>query len=367
MKFCGNYVTNLHDIFMGSALAGQNTMTISAPGWGKTEMALQSAKAIAGDNGSVFVELDPSTPPEVINGAYDPAEMLNGRLTKIVTNTPYDPNAHIVILDEIWRANDVVFDALVHATNNKRIDSRVRPIFWGTSNFVGKAERTEALRDRFALWLHVDGDMDSADIVTAHLTNGNGIDEAWGKNMPSWDECVRIHYTSPSARALEAIKDTIEALTQEAGVAGFSVNPRRVVQWGEILHRVSTFHYGSEDYTSIHPEAGKLLKFAFPCATKPEAQKWSQVAMAIADRVGSAIESYRAIAVEKFRQVASQKSMSDKTALVSELGKVLSETENELIRLGGDIKTNPNADPRVAETMQELMNLFSKAVRGEGL
>jgi len=333
-------------------------MTISKPGWGKTEMAIQSARAVAPD-GFAFIELDPSTPPEVIRGSYDPAAMLNGQLVRLVAGTPYDPTAHVVILDEIWRANDVVFDALVHATNQKLIDQINRPVFWGTSNFVGKAERTEALRDRFAMWLYMEGTLDAAGIINAHLNNGTGFDPDWNKDIPVWEECLKIRSSHVSEKAQEAITQMIENLHDEAIASKFDVNPRRIVQWSEILSRVSTLYYGSTDFDTVHPNAAWMLRYAYPCETADRAKAWKEVAASISDKVGTAIESYRAIALEKFQDVAKANSdPSEKTKLMAELGQVLVKAEQEFKRIGA-------GDPRSDAAMKELTQWFSKAARGE--
>jgi MoxR-like ATPase len=360
MKFVGSYTQDFKNLLTASAVSGQNVMTISRPGWGKTEMALQSAKAID-PSGFAFIELDPSTPPEVIRGAYDPAAMLNGQLVRLIKGTPYDPDAHVIILDEIWRANDVVFDALVHATNQKLIDQTTRPVFWGTSNFVGKAERTEALRDRFALWHYMEGNLDAEGIVNAHLNNGTGNDPDWNKDIPSWAECVKIRQQKPTNESEEAVKQMVNNLVDEAIASNFDVNPRRVVQWAEIMFRVSVLYYGSTKFTSVHPNAALLMRYAYPCATKELSIKWHEVAASIADKVGAAIEAYRAIALEKFQEIAkitASGDLSKKTELMGELGQTLAKAQQEFDKIG-------KGDPRAAAAKSELVEWFSKAVRGE--
>lgn len=356
MQFIGSYIRSVAKVLIASAVSGHNAMLLSAPGWGKTDAARMAARAMAGDEHTLTLELDPSTPPEVIHGAYLPHLMASGIYQREVKGTAYDPNAHIVVLDEIWRANDVVFDALLHATGNKNVNAHQRPVFWGTSNFVGKAERTEALRDRFALWLHLDTDLDPAAIALAHLYNGTGaIDTAWAAGMPAWDDCVRIRALTPSERSGQLVADTVRTLAEEAGKKNIPVNPRRVVQWAEILFRLSVFYTGTHDFATIPTEAAMALRWCYPAIKRETANEWAEVASAVLDAVGARIEAYRAIAMERYLAVQSQINPANKIEKIAEMGRVLAEIQAELKTIGA-------GDPRATEAIREFTDLFQKAL-----
>ena len=118
------------------------------------------------------------TPPEALRGAYDPAALLNGRLERVVAGTPYDPTARVSILDEVFRANEVVFDTMLDVLDRLDAKPAQAPVAWATANFVAQGERVEALLDRIALWLWISPDaMDVAAIVGAHLDGvvANGL------------------------------------------------------------------------------------------------------------------------------------------------------------------------------------------------
>src|SRR4030067_2209479 len=70
--FQGAYIGDIRDCWIASALSGHHVILLSAPGWGKTNVAVEVAKAISGDN-YVFIGLDSTTPPEAISGMIDPA------------------------------------------------------------------------------------------------------------------------------------------------------------------------------------------------------------------------------------------------------------------------------------------------------
>lgn len=359
MKFVGKYTQEFKRVLVASAISGHNLMSISAPGWGKTDMALATARSISPD-GTIFIELDPASPPEIIRGAYDPAALLNGRLSRVLTGTPYDPAAQVVILDEVFRSNDVLFDSLIHATSMKQIDQLKRPVFWGTCNFVGKSERTEALRDRFALWLHLEPELDATGIARAHLSNGTGgIDPDWAKGLPTWADCVNARSQQPTPRASHLVEDVIEVLTSEANNAGFQVNPRRIVQWAEILFRVSFHLSGTNDFQSIPTDAASLLKYCYPTVEKATAQKWAQVAASIVDPLGGLIDAIKAEAYAEFKKVNGLP-IAERKGHIIELGQVMANAQLSLNDKG-------KGDPRADEAYKEIAGWFSQAVRGEDL
>ncbi|MCK9598650.1 MAG: AAA family ATPase [Sphaerochaeta sp.] len=357
MKFVGSYVSQLKGTLAASAVSGHNVMLISAPGWGKTEMARAAGNYIAGQDGLITVELDPSTPPETIRGAYDPAALLNGQLNRLVDGTPYSPKAKVVLLDEVWRANDVVFDSLIHATNRKDIDPRTRPVFWGTSNFVGKGERTEALRDRFALWVWMEPDLDVSAVSSAHLFNGTGIDPEFTKGLPTWAECLDARSAVPTQRAAKVVIDIVEKLAAEAQ-ANFIVNPRRVVQWTEILFRNTFLVTGTNDFQRVPDHIAGLLRYAYPAPEKETARAWGEVAASIADPVGAAIEAARAEILKEFRRVAAIKDIKERTNNLTGLGVLLANAQSNLSSIGGD-------DPRVGNVVSEINGWMVAAVNGK--
>lgn len=356
-RFVGKYVTEMRRVLEISALAGENAIIISPPGYGKTEIALTLAEAMTGTEGTLMIELDPSTPPEVIRGAYDPSALLDGRLERVIAGTPYDPSKNIVILDELWRASDIMFDALIHATNQKR-RGIYKPVMWGTSNFVGAKERTEALKDRFALWMYPTMTLDVRGIVSSHRTNGFNA-SVWDSPIP-WDYILEIRNAEITQKSADVISDMLETLTGEAIKEGFAINPRRIVQWENILKGGTIAETGSADFDAIPASVSSMLKYAFPLDNATIAGKWAEVSGSIVDSVGARIESYKGIAYSKFKQFADSTSASDRVARAGEMGLYLAECQKELKAMGGN-------DPRVNDAIVWLTGLFQNAITGKPL
>lgn len=366
MKFVGEYPKEVKKFFIASLVSGMNAIIISEPGWGKTEMALTTGKNVAPD-GTIFLELDPSTPPETIKGAYDPAKMLDGQLERILTGTPYDPNAKIVILDEIWRANDVVFDALIHATAPKLVNPIDRPIFWGTANWVNKSERNAALRDRFGMYMFLEGDLNAEDVVVQQMNNGSW-DLSWADDVPRWEECIRIRKVKPTKRSEDVIKAIVATLVAEASKPAdekelkprFKVNPRRVGQWAEILFRMSVFYHGKANFDDA-TQAAEFLKYAYPVMDKETARSWHEVTASIANSFGSVLDSI----VKQCEMKAHEIKNSGRTGneVVTQLASAIRDAFDNAKKARQDFNVDEN-DPRYQQASKRLNSIMSASLRG---
>jgi len=367
MKFVGEYPKEVKKLLIASLVSGINTVIISEPGWGKTEMALTTAQNVAPD-GTVFIELDPSTPPETIKGTYDPAKMLDGKLERIITGTPYDPQAKIVILDEVWRANDVVFDALIHATAPKLVSPLERPIFWGTANWVNKSERNAALRDRFGLYMFLEGDLNAEEIVSEQLKNGMW-DISWADDVPRWDECIKIRKEKPTKRSEDAVRAIVSTLVAEASKPAdekimrprFTVNPRRVGQWSEILFRLSVYYTGRANFDDAS-QAAEMLKYAYPILDKKTARDWHEITVSIANSFGSILDAIVQQCEMRAFEISSGSQSGTET--VTKIANIIREALSNAKKACGDFNLT-DKDPRYKNAEKRLNKVMSKSLRGE--
>lgn len=354
-NFVGKYASEMEDMLVASAVSGTNVMVISAPGYGKTEMAIAGAeKVCGGKDGMVFIGLDPATPPEVVRGAYDPQELLKtGKLTKILAGTAYDPHAKVIILDEIWRSNDLVFAALIHATSDKLRNPLELPVFWATSNSVGSSERVEALRDRFGMWCFLKPKTDISAIVASQFETK---ESKWGNSFPSWDECLKVRKQIPTSKSIKAITAILETLGSEATANQMPINPRRITQWSEILARMTIFEKGTNDFTECSASARKAMRYAYPVVNQQEFDKWQKIVdVIITDTVGEALDAYHALAKQKIDNIVKQHTKdSDDSAFLINLGRAIADAQTELKKIG-------QSDPRVEVAVKELNQMFAKA------
>ncbi|MGW8177825.1 MAG: AAA family ATPase [bacterium] len=342
---------NVEAVLTAILLSKTNGMLVSEPGWGKTKMAYFAAKQIcSGENEVPFIPLSPSAPPEVIEGPVDVTALKEGRFERNKSGTPYDPNAKIVILDELFRSNEVVFDLLLHATNDvTRTDA---PVFLGTSNWIVKSQRTEALVDRFAVWYYFEPlSISPVDVLEA------GDVRTWTFDVPDFKTIEDVRAVPMTDDNRKAVIDAIDLLIDTIGNEGFKVNPRRVEAWGNLLFRSAVHSTGGNGFSSLPDEAFRVLKYAYPATDADTYRQWQTVAGCMTDAAGVALEEVMAIVMKKIKDVQDANGTHQKTVMMSELGQVLAESLDELEKFKGD--------PRVADAEKKFRRWFKQAAAGK--
>lgn len=351
----------LEAMYTASLLTGLNAQTITVPGWGKTKMSLWMGRQVTGEDGTLLMECNPAMQPDLIRGTTDVKKLIEtGNLERIVENTPYDDKVAVVILDEYGRLSDIAFDLLIHATNDYLRD--VRPVFWGTSNFAAKGQRTEAFRDRFALNYIPTLKMDD---LTVHQVVRNNDISTWTFSLPSLQDIDAVRSMVPTEQSEQALDTAVMALYQaitttaegKRFIAG--LNPRRIEAWREIMFRVSAYYYQTNDFANIHPEAGKAMRFAYPVQDPVEYAAWVTIAAAVADPCEAAIEDIRNRAFTAMQEIQAQASNPNaKQAAMGQLGVVVANAEQELAQFNGD--------DRAANVSAELHEMFIQFAQGKG-
>ena len=357
--FVGAYVPTLRDALVASAISGQSAIVLSPPGTGKTDIAMSMANDIAPKR-NVFSRLSPATPAEKITGLPDPAKALGNPpvIEYVVGGTPYDPDAQIIVLDEFGRTNDIVFDLLLDVLDRQDIDPDNAPTVWATSNFSPTTDRTEALRDRFAFWVWLDaGNVDVAQAVRAHMIRkaGSRLRVPNFGSLPTLADIQKIKMSRANDETISVVARFIEVLSTEAAEHGFFPNYRRVTQWQSIVYRAGVYYSGDPNFTVVHSKAADALRWCWPTQSKEEASKWSTVVGAIADVVGTAIDSLMADAFQKFKEIGDN--VRDRVPKIQKLGA-------ELARVQSDLEKIAAGDPRIDDAVDALTRAYSKALSG---
>ncbi len=357
--FSGSYIDEAKAVFVASLLAGENAIALGAPGYGKTAVSRSLASQLT-DDFYTFTRVDPSTPPDVVKGAYNPAEMLNGNMVRVTDGTPYDPTTGVAIIDEIGRANEIMFDALLDVCDRK--DTDIAPPVWATSNFMPSNERVQALIDRFSLWVWLQpSNLDIGGIVSAQLNGTNNCGpQVDVSDLPSWNEVEKIRMSQPGPKAIKAITNLIEDLSREAAAQGYKPHPRRITQWSRILFFNSVWVTGTNDFDTIPDQVTKLLKYAWPCITANEQAQWAEVAASVVDAVGAAIESAMAQVFSKMKQVAAM-DQATRTGEVGNLGVLMQSTMTTLEQLAG------KDDPRISEAGTQMNTWLADVIQGKDI
>jgi MoxR-like ATPase len=173
------------DAMLTALLARQHLLLLGPPGTGKSMLGFLLAKAI---QGTTFTRLmTKHSVPEELFGPYSLAGLEADRYERKTKG--YLPEAQIAILDEVFKANSAILNALLTLLNERAFDNgTVRttcPLEFclGMSNETPKDDGLEALYDRFTLrrWVSYIADADhfkamligGEPVVTTVLTAGD--------------------------------------------------------------------------------------------------------------------------------------------------------------------------------------------------
>lgn len=355
-KFVGSYVSQVVDVEVAAMLSKQNGILLGSPGWGKTAITRSLASHLTGNCYS-FTRIDPSTPPDVVKGPYNPAAMMDTppRLERMVTGTPYDPRTRLAIIDEIGRANEATFDALLDTLD--RLDVPDAPPVVATTNFMPSNERVAALIDRFGLWLWMQPEtLDLGGIVAAQL-NGTGGPQVDTTGLPTPAEVDDVRSATPGAKAIAAITQLLDDLSHEAEQQGRKPHPRRITQWSHVLFRTGVWYSGSADFSTIPERSAKLLQYMWPAITADEQATWKQIAGGVVDVLGAAIEEAMATLVDDLNAIA-KASVRERTLMVGAMTKKMQNLQGDLEELAGE------DNPRVEEAIVKMNTWLSMVTNG---
>lgn len=366
-------VDTLYTVYVTSAITGVHCIVISEPGWGKTEVANAIARQIMCDQPHKYImlALDASTTPDVVNGFMDISAFVDGRREIVVDGSAKDPRAGIILLDEIFRANTAVYDALLQAFNDVKLEGRVTT-YWATTNFVAEGKRTEALIDRIGLWCWLPSEFpDVRGIVRAHLVDAHegGTEEGRSKkgirvaglglnSVPTWGEILKIRKTKATERAADAVTVALSELCEAAVRNGFYINPRRTTEWAYLVHRLTVYHTGTADYNEVPIDVLRTLRWAYPATSREEARRWEEVVLGTFAPVEAAIEAIAAEAYNAIKLLATKPlSGEERVAVAMKLSEILQSSREKLEEIAP-------GDPRAERVIEQIQEWFRAVVSG---
>jgi MoxR-like ATPase len=351
-----------------AAIAGEHAVLIGPPGTAKSALIRTFARLMHARYFEYL--LTRFTEPNEIFGPVDIGAFREGRYERRTEGML--PEAEIVFLDEVFKSNSAILNALLTLLNERRYTSGGQvlrcPLLsaFGASNEVPGDETLTAIYDRFILRIRNDN-LDAyhfQDLLQKGLDNE--VLQAAPSSHPQAQPLVAARELADLQRSLlERTRFTEEFFSQYKGIVfqiraeGVSLSDRRVVKLLK-LFAASAYLDGR-----VQPDAGDLFVLKHVWNNEDQAQILEAIVTPVleahyrehpnARRVGAVGVGVEALAgeIDRVRQVLTGAGGLSDVQLFSQL-KALNEIKSALAS---------STDPRARELIQRVDHLLEAAFR----
>ena len=219
-------------------IARQHGLLLGPPGTGKSALVSAASQVF---NGAQYFQwlLTKFTTPEEIFGPYSISALQQDRFERLTTN--YLPTAHVAFLDEIFKANSAILNALLTLLNERLFYNNGVPApsplitCIGASNELPEGAELAALYDRFTLryWVGYVQDTDCLKQILLSRLTPLQTRVSLDKLTLMQQEAAQLDIPAPVVDGLLTIKDQLETENLVA-------SDRR---WKQILRLLQAYAY----------------------------------------------------------------------------------------------------------------------------
>jgi MoxR-like ATPase len=348
-----------------ATIAGEHAVLIGPPGTAKSALIRTFARLLHARYFEYL--LTRFTEPNEIFGPVDIAAFREGRYERRITGML--PEAEVVFLDEVFKSNSAILNALLTLLNERRYTSGGQvlrcPILscFGASNEVPTDENLTAIFDRFLLRIRSDN-LDAyhfQDLLQKGIQHEiMGLTDAQVQPLASAREIAELHRAfAQRMRFTEEFFSTYKGLVFQIRAEGVSLSDRRVVKILK-LFAASAYLDGRSQ-----PDAGDFFVLKHIWNNEDQAAILESIVAPVleahyrdhpqARRVGAAGIGIEALAAEidRVRQVLTGAGGLSDVQLFSQL-KALNEIKTAL---------GASPDPRAPELAQRVDQLLEASFR----
>lgn len=238
-----------------TALVGRShVFLLSKPGTGKTMLVDRTMARIGGAE-KFTILLSKFTADQEVLGPWSLPDLRVGKYHRLVDN--YLPTAHVAFIDEIWKGSSALTNALLGATNERRIRNGDDVLDIPLSTLVcasnelpsDEHDQCAAIYDRLDLRLEVADVTDPADLFALLRLN---IDPNPAPVL-DWSDVATAQAYAAALPVSEAASWAIVDMYRKLADQGIRVSPRRLRR-AEVVARAAAWLDGAREVETHHLE-----------------------------------------------------------------------------------------------------------------
>lgn len=216
-------------------LSKQHMLMIGPAGTAKSALSVELSSIIEGTQYFQWLLTKFSTPEEVF-GALSLKDLENGVYKRNTTSKM--PEAHLVFLDEIFKANSAILNSLLTLINERlfynngqAVASPLMSVIGSSNEYPEEGEGLEALFDRFLLRFEVDYIGDESNFIS--MLKGQGKEQ----QMPNMtlEELENLQFLREMVNVPDEVYSTLSAIRVDLKDEGIRPSDRRFKQSLSIL------------------------------------------------------------------------------------------------------------------------------------